>query len=291
MFEKSMIIVVALAGTALAQDGQDPLGKAMQGAPPSGLRSGDLRVPEPPSGLTVVGEGRAPAGVAPAPVATGGPAGPTPEAADPSVEISANYDVTEATYLKILETQGVDTGQIDRRIAQNEEIVARFRPQLTTTEEELRKLQVEFMGKAFALRQKKDAGALSDDQFQKAIAAEEGKWNRRKNAVGGDATYFREEVQQAEVRLVQLRTAKKEMDERLAREGKLKPKKKAPGDAVMEGFQGTLEKLSGFKTRFTMDGNAGCKHCNDFHATTEHPAETERETVPEKGAVADPNLK
>jgi hypothetical protein len=304
----SAALALALSATAMAQDG-DPFARAMEDAPaPSGVKIGGLRIPEvpanepraaapvmastpkpanpldelardmnakpvPPAGPRIVPASADTLPTGPVVVAdpAGGPAGPSGDGVDASSEINANYDVTADVYQKILDQQGFDTGSIDKRIAANEEIVSKYKPQLNQVEEELRRIQVDFMNRAFQLRQQKEAGRITDEQFAKALGEEEARWNRRKAGVAGDASFFREETAQAEARLADLKTQKQAMDERIEREGKKKPKKKQPGEAIFEGFSSTLDKLTPFDTRFTMDGNVGCKSCNSFaHSQQQH---------------------
>jgi hypothetical protein len=288
----SAALVLAMSGAAAAQEG-DPFGKAMDGAPPSGVQTGPPRIPEPPVGkmreaddqvrelerlAKIEAELRAaenaqqkppaamvpanppakplaPKGAPPAIVPVSGPAGGAQ--ADNSAEIDANYNIAEDTYKKILEQLGEDTGSIDKRIAANEEIVSRYTPDMQKTEDELRRVQVAFMNRAFSLRQQKETGQITEEQFQKAIQEEEGKWSRKKNAIATDATFFRDEVAQAQMRIVTLNAQKKAMEEKLAREGKKVEKKKAPGEALFEGLSATLDKLGPFSTRYTMDGAVG----------------------------------
>lgn len=293
-------LVLALSGTALGQEAGDPFVKAMDGAPPVGVRSGAPRVPAAPvtpqvpqapgvraSGTTapnplddlsrearrqtllpvvaVPADGGGMRAVA-VPSDSAGPAGPAQDAPDPGVEISANYDVTMDIYQKILEAQGLDTSQLDRRIASNEEIVARYSPEMNKNEDELRKSQVGFMNRAFQLRQQRETGQMSEEAFRRAIIEEEGRWNRTKGAIAGDAAFYREEVEQAQMRAAQLKAQKVATEQRLEREGKAKPKPKPPGEALFEGLNGTLDRLWVTHTHFTMDGGARCTACNGVQA-------------------------
>ena len=303
-----MVLVLALGGAAMAQDA-DPMGKAMEGAPPSGQRTGQLRVPEVPGQAPAAQDRRtqaaldqlakdvgarpvqvaqgagadpvplgaepqaapqgrpvAPAAVAPLPAGLPqqqggvGPAGSSPDAPDDSAEISANYNVTEEIYTKILEAQGQNTDGIDKRIASNQDIKNRYRPELVKNEDQMRRLQVDFMNRAFQLKQQKDAGQLSEEAYKRAIEAEQAKADRRKGAIVGDLQFYKEEMTQADVRLAELGGQKRTIEDRVARENAGKPKKKNPSEALFEGFNGTLDKLSAFHTSFTMDGdNAGVR--------------------------------
>jgi hypothetical protein len=307
----SLALILALGGAATAQEA-DPFGKAMEGAPPSGVPARGLRVPEVPAaapadapkpsnplddlarevrakpraaaaadaGAPGVPGGPAAVPVAPAPVpaaSPAGPAGPAPEQADDSNEINANYDVTQSIYEKILEQQANETGAIDKRAASNEDILHRYRPELVKNEQDLRRLQVEFMNRAFQLRQQKDSGQISDEMFQRQIKAEQEKWERRKSAIKGDVDFYREEMGQAEVRLASLKTQKRTIEDKIARDNAGKPKPKPPAEALFDGFNATLDKLNGFQTRFTMDGNVGCKQCNTFgHDDSKHDQEKDK---------------
>ena len=86
------------------------------------------------------------------------------------------------------------------------------------------------------------------------MTAEEQKFKRRKEQLAQDVSFYRDEISQAEVRLKDLREQRRLVMDRAAREGKLAPPKKAPGEALFQGLAGTLDKLSSFKVRYTMDG-------------------------------------
>ena len=250
----SLALLLSLAGAAAAQDGSgDPFGRAMEGAPPSGVRSGELRVPEapPPAGQSPFTQ-PAPAAAPVAAASPAGPAGDGEETSD-SVEITANYDATMGIYAKILESQGYETGSLEKRIASNEEIITRYKPELVKCEEELRRIQVEWMNSAFTLRRKREAGALSDDAFQKTVALEEAKFNRRRSGVAGDVQFYREEIAAAEKRLGEMRASKKVVEEKAAREGKLKPKPKPRSEALFDEMNARLDKLGPFSPRLPMD--------------------------------------
>jgi hypothetical protein len=246
-----------MALPAAAQEGGDPFGRAMEGVPPSGVRTGDPVIPPVPATAP------APAPAASGPAGFAGPAGPAETgpagasaADDPeaSAEINANYDATMGIYSKILDAQGYETGGLDRRILSNEEIVTRYKPELTRAEDELRRLQVDWMNSAFRLRQQKEMGALSEDAFQKRVALEEQKFLRRRSAVQGDVAFYREEIAAAERRLGEMRTQRVAVEERAKREGKAKPKPVPASQRIFDDLGGRLEKLGPLSPRLPMDG-------------------------------------
>jgi hypothetical protein len=275
-FAPALVAVLLAAAPAGAQthETQDELDRAMAGAPPSGVAAGELRAPAPPEATSPAAPQVAVPAAASGPVASPAPSpflvpgapGAGQPAADPTDEINANYDATVEIYQGILDKQSTDPGNLDRRIKANEEMIAKYRPALVQAESELRKLQVEFMGRAFALKEKRDSGQITEDAFGKAIEQEELKGKRRRDSLQQDIAFYKEEIAAAEARLKDLREKRKAVSERAEKEGKaaaaMRPK---PGEALLQGFSGTLDKLSGFKTRYTMDGNARCPACNSFH--------------------------
>lgn len=302
-FAKALAAAAIAAAPALAQSA-DPFDKAMQGAAPSGQPVGALRVPEapdpadaPPGRLSElakeVGKTPVPAAdasgpvrngpgggtAAPSPAPTGAPPAASPNAGpaggddgqDRSAEILGNYDATLDIYKNILDKQGTDPANIDRRIQSNEEMIGKYRPQLAQAQSELRKMQVEFMNRAFQLKQQKESGQITEEMFGKLITQEEMKQGHRKEALAQDVAFYKDEMTQAEIRLKDLREQRRLVAERAAREGKLQEPKKKPGEALLQGLSGQLEKLSAFQTRFTMDGNVRCRACNDFPHTSPPP--------------------
>jgi hypothetical protein len=300
-FVKALAAAAIAASPALAQSA-DPIDNATRGAAPSGEPARELRVPEAPatpapqpqpmnelakeigqkpipatdaSGSAVGGAGggtaspqAAPTGApsAASPAGPGGPAGGA-EPEDHSTEINGNYDATLAIYQSILDKQGTDPANLDRRIQSNEEMIAKYRPMLVNSENELRKIQVDFMNHAFQLKQQKETGQITEDMFGKMIQQEEMKHGRRRDSLVQDTAFYKDEITQAEIRLKDLKEQRRQVADRAAREGRNAAPKKKPGEALFQGLSGTLEKLSGFQTRFTMDGNAHCRQCNDFPRT------------------------
>lgn len=297
-FVRALAVSAFAAAPGLAQSADpfaprgDAFDKAMEGAPaPSGIPTSDLALP--PMGeagkkagqldelAKEIGATPVPAtgasGSASSPAASpfgspegAGPAGPAGPAGagqtvDHSVEIDGNYDATVAIYQNILDKQGYDPANLDRRIQANEEMIARYKPALVCAETELRKMQVDFMNRAFQLKQQKEHGQITDDMFGKLIAQEELKHNRKREGLAQDVEFYKDEIVQAETRLKELREQRRLVAERAKREGREPPKKKAPGEALFQGFSATLDQLSGFNTRFTMDGGAACRSCNHFH--------------------------
>jgi len=248
----SLALLLSLATPSLAQE-SDPFGRAMEGAPPSGVTSGAPRVPEAPPAAPAPSSGTAPASQASPFGAPAGPAGAAAEETDDSAEINANYDATAGIYTKILESQGYETGGLEKRIATNEAIVTRYKPELVKCEDELRRLQVEWMNAAFQLRRQKEVGAMSDDAFQKAVALEEGKYNRKRSGVAGDVAFYREEIGAAEKRLADMRVQKGAVEAKAAKDGKLKPKPKPRGDTLFDEMNARLDKLGPFSPRLPMD--------------------------------------
>jgi chromosome segregation ATPase len=209
------------------------------------------------------------------PVAAAGPAGGIRERDEAtSQQIGANLDATIATYEQILERQRTDTALIRRRITSNQALLDKYGPELLKMEDEFRKLQVEFMTRTLALKRQKQQGQISEEQYQKALTEEYAKFERKRGAIMGDLTFYREEVGGAEVRLAEHHAKKTEMEERIKRERpELLEKKRTPAERATDGLTATLEKLSGFEPRFTMDGAVDCEHCNSFHAPGEHTEE------------------
>jgi hypothetical protein len=168
--------------------------------------------------------------------------------------IAATYDATLQIYQSILDKEGTDATNIDQRIQSNEQMIAKYKPLLANAEAEQRRMQVDFMNRAFALKQQKESGQITEDMFAKEINADEQKFNRHRDEVAQDVSFYRDEIAQAEQRLKDLKTQRKEMMDKAAREGRLPPPKKQPGEALFQGLSGTLDKLSAFHVRYTMDG-------------------------------------
>jgi hypothetical protein len=245
-------------GSALAQS-SDSIDQATRGAAPSGQPTGPINIPAPPGpGDQYPG---APPVIAPAPSGPGGPAsGPGGPAAGPAggeeadATIAANYDATLQIYQSILDKEGSDASNIDLRIQSNEQMIAKYKPLLAQAESEQRRMQVDFMNRAFALKQQRESGQITEDAFAKAIGPEEAKFNRHRDEVAQDVSFYRDEIGQAEARLKDLKEQRKSMLDKAAREGRLPPPKKAPGEALFQGLSGTLDKLSAFHVHYTMDG-------------------------------------
>ncbi len=282
--------VMGLAAPAVAQEGfggfptEPPV--AAEAGGEAGVDFGGEGTPTTPPATDLYAP---PPGPPPVDAAEAPPAGEAAPPVDTTAEVNANYDATLAIYQSILDEQQSSTGTLDRRIQANEEMVGRYRPELVKAEEGLRGENVRYVNTAYDLTHQKDSGVIGEDKWHKLVANEERKHVRRSGSIDADADFYRDEIVVAEERLKGLKTDRKILEDKLARENKGKPKKKEPGERVMDGLGTALDKLSGFETRHTMDCNIRCRLCNRFHGSgsvlehveAEAEASGEAEEVPE----------
>ncbi|MFC1708297.1 hypothetical protein ACFL59_16010 [Planctomycetota bacterium] len=182
-----------------------------------------------------------------------------------AANISANYDETLDVYRDILERQDTDTRWLDRRIETNESLVEGYKPKLQASQKGLRSVEVAFINRVLELKRQRDQGMLSDKQFRQAVEQEEARYKKRKARHSNEADFYGGESKDARVRLTKLRSER----ERKIREQSVRkasgPQTPDPTQALFSGIYGTLDKVSGFKTRFTMDDVAGLWRYEHLH--------------------------
>ncbi len=289
------LLALAAAAPALAQDAPPAPGTAF-GAPPGGTGGGPAPrdplaewappgVPAPaPAPATrpddpwrLPGDAVPVPGPAPAPAArAGGPAPVTPVGATGGAdaferdeaatrEIGRNLDDTIAIYEKILSEQRESTRVDAKRVESNREIIAKYAPELAKFEDEFRKLQVTYMNRTLALKRQREEGKITEATYQKQLGEEYGKYERARQRLTEELAFYREEVGGAEMRAAEFERRRSEKEARLRVERPdLFEKKRTPAEKAIEGMQSTLQRLSGFETRNTMDSNVLCAHCNRF---------------------------
>lgn len=184
----------------------------------------------------------------------------TPDPAVRERQIDANLEDTLGIYEAILEAERSETLQLDRRIEQNEKLVAEYMPQLERADEKLRQLQVNFMKKTFLLKSQLEQGDIEKDTFNRLMEREERKNERYREEFEDDRAFFRDEIARAQERLKELRLHRTVAARAALLEGAGSEKAKTRAAIILEDMSGLLERLSGFKTRYPMDGSFEALH-------------------------------
>ncbi len=179
--------------------------------------------------------------------------------------INANYDATLDIYQNILDRQDVDTRWVDRRIQANEEILERYGPRLSNSEQRLRVLQVTFMNRALELKRERDAGALTPEAFAERIKDEEARYRKRKDRLREDVAYYRGEQTDAQARLQALQEQRQAVEREIALRTPATPPERAPGEELLDGIFQTLDQLSGFRVHLTMEGTDSLYRYQPLH--------------------------
>jgi len=250
MSKKTIIALAALALLAVL-----PSAQAQENTP----------FPTEPVPATATGEA-VPGEATPAPT----PAAPAPplteeEQMKRSAEINANYDSTIDIYGDVLDRQETDTKFIDRRIKNNQEMVKDFEPKLSESEQGMRALRVAHTNRLLEIRRQKEQGLLNEDQFKAAVADENARYERRVARFKNEVGFYGGESTEAQKRITELEAERERRVQEQQMRAAQDPSKADPTKATYDGIFGTLDQLSGFRVKLTMDDTAGLWRYDHLH--------------------------
>lgn len=263
-------LLLGLCGTAAAQEGglrpveEDP-------RPPIrdiGGWLGDEGAPEPAAPAPGARPADDPLAPAPAPRAAPAPAPLEPEPAapaplDPAEErrrakqIDKNYGDALSIY-ESLDDPSRQLDALERRIKNNERLVADYRRRLGQAQEQRRELQVELFNRTFYLRQQRERGQVPEDAYARLIQQEERRYEERSLEHKENLEAWTRELREAEARLEALRAERRMFDVMNPRPRKAAAAAQAPAPKPGERLIGTLEerlrRLDRFETRHPLAG-------------------------------------
>lgn len=221
--------------------------------------------------------GAAPAPVAPAPAAEGAAAGGdplAPTAAEPVDPEKARQEqrrrdrTIDKNYSSAIEIyEGMDDPAhqmtaLDRRIANNERLIADYKRRISEGNRSRRGMQVDLFNRTFFLRQQRERNQITQEVFDKLIRQEERKYEEESASLKTNLEAWHTELKQAEERMVSLK-AERRMHEasvprqtRRGRGGQANGPVPAPkpGERLIGTLEERLRQLDRFNTRSTMDG-------------------------------------
>ncbi len=268
---KRVLLTLLLLGAAPAFGQDGGLQPVDGGAPrdPGGW-AGDEQPAQPapaPDGAAPAGSDPLAPGATPAPAPTdaGEPAAPAP--VDPEEQrrrgrqIDKNYKAALDIYEDMDDPRhGVE--MLERRIANNEKIVAEYRKRLAQSQEQRRTLQVDLFNRMFYLRQQKERGQLNQEAYDRLARQEERNYEERVSALKGEIEACQRELSQAQERLDALRAEKRMVDAMMSKSGRRGSGSAAkapvpapkPGERVLTALEERLRQLDKFEVRSTMGG-------------------------------------
>ncbi len=151
---------------------------------------------------------------------------------------------------------------LERRIANNEKIVAEYRKRLAQSQEQRRVLQVDLFNRMFYLRQQKERGQLNQESYDRLARTEERNYEERVAEHKGEIEACQREMAQAQTRLDGLRAEKRMIDAMMSKggrrgttaQGKAPIPAPKPGERVLTALEERLRQLDKFEVRSTMGG-------------------------------------
>jgi chromosome segregation ATPase len=215
--------------------------------------------------------GAAAAGDAQPAAAADKPAKTPEQAAADAGEVTANYDATLDIYSAILDRQETDPSMLERRIKANQELVSRYEPKLSESEQELRRTQVAYLNRVLELKRQRDRGELTEDQFKAQVEQDRQRYEKRKARMASDVEFYRGETKDARERLDRIgreHQAVVREGEMRAAESPGKPGKVDPATKAVKEVEGILNELGGFRIQLTMDGVDGLGRYDHLHGAT-----------------------
>lgn len=202
--------------------------------------------------------------IPPAPGAQAAPLTPEEQRAR-TEEINSNYDATLDIYGAILDRQETDPAMLERRIESNKDLLERYQPKLTESEQELRALQVAYLNRVVALKRRLDQGELNEDEFRQELERDRSRYERRKARLADDVSFYRDETTEASKRLDTLGREHSRVVSFAEAQQAAQPEKQDPNEQAVEEVWQKLDDLSGFRVRFTMDGTSGFHRYDHLH--------------------------
>lgn len=268
-----ILAALLLAAPALGQEPLRPTGDPLAG--PSGENAPIRDIGGWLGEETLPGAAPAPVGPAPSEQAVpegGDPLAPTEAApVDPEEAkkeqrrrdrtIDKNYSSAIEIY-EGMDDPGHQMTALDRRIANNERLIADYKRRIAEGTRSRRGMQVDLFNRTFFLRQQRERNQITQEVFDKLIRQEERKYEADSASLKTNLEAWHTELKQAEERMVSLK-AERRMHEasmpRATRRGRGQaadgpvPAPK-PGERLIGTLEERLRQLDRFNTRSTMDG-------------------------------------
>ncbi len=281
-YRSTILTALLLAAPALSGQafGQEPL-RPTDPLAPSGSGGGNGNA-QPDIGGWLGEEplpGAAPAPVGPAPTegaAAGGDplAGPAAEPAPVDPEEAKKeqrrrdraIDKNYSSAIEIYEGMDDPTHNItalDRRIANNERLIADYKRRIAESTRTRRAMQVDLFNRTFFLRQQRERNQITQESFDKLIRQEERKYEEESASTKMNLEAWHRELKEAEERLVSLKSERRMHEASMPRatrrgrggqaaNGPVPAPK--PGERLIGTLEERLRQLDHFNTRSTMDG-------------------------------------
>ncbi|MBX3470960.1 MAG: hypothetical protein KF878_29180 [Planctomycetes bacterium] len=269
------LAALLLAPAALAQEPlrpSDPLAGPRGDGPAIRDIGGWLGEDEPLPGAA----GAAHAAGPPAPAVGGGedplaapaaPAAEDPEKARQEArrrdrQINRNYQQAIDIY-EDLDAPDHQIAALDRRIANNERLVADFRRRLAEGQQQRRNMQVDLFNRTFFLRQQRERGQITQEVFDKLIRQEERKYEEDSAGLKANLEAWHKECKQAEARLEAMKAERRMLEASQPRATRRNQQQRAggapvpapkPGERLLGTLEERLRQLERFNTRSTMEG-------------------------------------
>jgi hypothetical protein len=176
--------------------------------------------------------------------------------------IDKNYQAALDIYQDMDRPERGITG-LDRRIQNNERLVADYHRRIGAAQEQRRQQQVELFNRTFFLRQQRERGQITQEVFDKLIRQEERKYEEDTANLKASLEAWQRECSQAEARLDSLKAERRMLQASTARpalrgrqaqqQGGPVPAPK-PGERLLGSLQERLRQLDHFDTHDTLDG-------------------------------------
>lgn len=200
-------------------------------------------------------------------------AAPAPAPVDPEQErrdarkrertINKNYNDALQIY-EGMESPDHSINALDRRIANNERLIADFKRRIAEATAQRRAFQVDLFNRTFFLRQQRERGQITQESFDKLIRQEERKYEEETANLKGNLEAWHKELKESVARLESLKSERRMLDASRARAprrngrggqqaGANVPAPK-PGERLLGTLEERMRQLDRFNTRSTMEG-------------------------------------
>ncbi|MCO5166577.1 MAG: hypothetical protein M9894_09455 [Planctomycetes bacterium] len=176
-------------------------------------------------------------------------------------QISRNYQQAIEIY-EDMDAPDHQIAALDRRIANNERLVADYRRRLGEGQQQRRNMQVDLFNRTFFLRQQRERGQITQEVFDKLIRQEERKYEEDSAGLKANLEAWHRELKQAEARLESMKAERRMLEasrprtavRRGQQQGGAPVPAPKPGERLIGTLEERLRQLERFNTRSTMEG-------------------------------------
>ena len=188
--------------------------------------------------------------------------------------IRANRQKAIEVYESLLDDDEAELANITKRLEANEKLAQKYRAKLSQAEQKRRFLQVDFLNRTLQLKQQYEESKLSEEMFASLVEKEDSQYASRIGEVESDVAYYDRELAASEARVQDLSASQDRLQAMRplglggnanAPPGQVRgaaPPPPPPLHARLIGeMSQSMRRISGFRTRHTMDHPSTCDAC------------------------------